>query len=77
MVVNNLYSVNDKAICILGSFGPILRLPMTCTRQIAQVSHSTSQIHIATAFHFFKVNILVLDLGVFMSEIPPTSISQQ
>ena len=30
---------------------------MTCTRQMAHVSHSTSQDHIATAFHFFKVNI--------------------
>lgn len=26
--------------------------------QIAHVSHSTSQLHIATAFHFFNVNIL-------------------
>jgi hypothetical protein len=31
---------------------------MTWTLQIAHVSHSTSQLHIATAFHFFKVNIL-------------------
>ena len=31
---------------------------MTWTRQIAHVSHSTSQLHIATAFHFFSVNIL-------------------
>lgn len=30
---------------------------MTCTLQIAQVSHSTSQLHMATAFHFFRVNI--------------------
>lgn len=34
------------------------RLPMTCTRQMAQVSHSTSQLHMATAFHFFSENIL-------------------
>lgn len=32
--------------------------PITWTRQIAQVSHSTSQLHMATAFHFFSVNIL-------------------
>lgn len=32
-------------------------LPMTCILQMAQVSHSTSQLHIATAFHFFRVNI--------------------
>lgn len=31
---------------------------MTCTRQMAQVSHSTSQLHMATAFHFFSENIL-------------------
>ena len=31
--------------------------PMTWTLQIAHVSHATSQLHIATAFHFFKVNI--------------------
>lgn len=37
---------------------PPLRLPMTCTRQMAQVSHSTSQLHMATAFHFFSENIL-------------------
>lgn len=27
------------------------------TRQMAQVSHSTSQLHIATAFHFFSVKM--------------------
>ena len=32
---------------------------ITCTLQIAQVSHSTSQLHIATAFHFFRVNSLL------------------
>lgn len=32
--------------------------PITWTLQMAQVSHSTSQLHIATAFHFFRVNIL-------------------
>lgn len=37
---------------------PGRRLPMTCTRQMAQVSHSTSQLHMATAFHFFSENIL-------------------
>lgn len=31
---------------------------MTCTRQMAHVSHSTSQLHMATAFHFFSENIL-------------------
>lgn len=31
--------------------------PMTCTLQMAQVSHSTSHCHIATAFHFFRVNM--------------------
>ena len=31
---------------------------ITWTRQIAQVSHSTSQLHTATAFHFFSVNKL-------------------
>ena len=36
----------------------IQHLPMTWTLHIAHVSHSTSQLHIATAFHFFKVNIL-------------------
>lgn len=41
---------------------------ITCTLQIAQVSHSTSQLHIATAFHFFNVNIfspfLLADLSM-------------
>ncbi len=31
---------------------------MTWTRQMAQVSHSTSQLHMAAAFHFFSENIL-------------------
>jgi len=31
-------------------------LPIICTRQMAQVSHSTSQLQTATAFHFFIVN---------------------
>ena len=30
----------------------------TWTLQMAHVSHSTSQLHIATAFHFLRVNIL-------------------
>ncbi len=30
---------------------------LTWTRQMAHVSHSTSQLHIATAFHFFSVNM--------------------
>merc|ERR550519_158061 len=33
---------------------------ITCTLHIAQVSHSTSQLHMATAFHFFSVNIFWL-----------------
>ena len=33
-----------------------MSIPITCTLHIAQVSHSTSQDHIATAFHFFRVN---------------------
>ena len=41
--------------------------PITWTRQIAHVSHFTSQDHIATAFHFFKVNIFSPDFGVFLS----------
>ena len=39
----------------------IINLPITWTLQIAQVSHSTSQDHIATAFHFFKVNNRCVD----------------
>jgi len=31
---------------------------ITWTLQMAHVSHSTSQLHMATAFHFFSVNIL-------------------
>lgn len=34
------------------------RLPITWTLQMAQVSHSTSQLHMATAFHFLRENIL-------------------
>lgn len=34
------------------------RLPITWTLQMAQVSHSTSQLHMATAFHFLSENIL-------------------
>merc|ERR550519_2841206 len=30
---------------------------ITCTLQMAQVSHSTSQDHMAIAFHFFSENI--------------------
>lgn len=33
--------------------------PMTCARHMAHSSHSTSQLHIATTFHFFNVNGLV------------------
>lgn len=40
---------------------------ITCTLQIAQVSHSTSQLHIATAFHFFSVNIFSPFLPVDLS----------
>lgn len=35
-----------------------LSLPITWTLQMAQVSHSTSQLHMATAFHFLRENIL-------------------
>ena len=39
--------------------GPrVLRLPITWTLQMAHVSHSTSQLHMATAFHFLRENIL-------------------
>lgn len=35
--------------------GPrLLRLPITWTLQMAHVSHSTSQLHMATAFHFLE-----------------------
>lgn len=36
----------------------VQRLPITWTLQMAQVSHSTSQLHMATAFHFLRENIL-------------------
>ena len=35
---------------------------ITWTRHMAQVSHSTSQLHIATAFHFFNVKSFQLQL---------------
>lgn len=39
--------------------GPrVQRLPITWTLQMAHVSHSTSQLHMATAFHFLRENIL-------------------
>lgn len=41
-----------------GSVPRALRLPITWTLQMAQVSHSTSQLHMATAFHFLRENIL-------------------
>lgn len=44
---------------------------ITWTLQIAQVSHSTSQLHIATRFHFLRVNIL----SVFWFASLSTSIS--
>ena len=37
----------------------ILRLISSVPYQIAQVSHSTSQLHMATTFHFFKVKSLL------------------
>ncbi|KAL0592937.1 hypothetical protein AAY473_037178 [Plecturocebus cupreus] len=36
----------------------VQRLPITWTLQMAHVSHSTSQLHMATAFHFLRENIL-------------------
>lgn len=45
------------------------RLPITWTLQMAQVSHSTSQLHMATAFHFLRENILSPpDLGPALPE---------
>lgn len=38
---------------------------MTCTRQMAQVSHSTSQLQIPTRFHFFKENTFDPDRSGF------------
>ena len=52
-------------------------LPMTWTRQIAHVSHSTSHDHIATAFHFFRENIFWIPCsleGVLSSGFASTSI---
>lgn len=52
---------------------------MTCTLQIAHVSHSTSHDHIATAFHFFKVNIFcpVWSLAGVLSSIVTSCTSTQ
>lgn len=49
----------NVGMCCFVSYSQIkyVYLPITCTLQMAQVSHSTSHCHIATAFHFFKVNI--------------------
>ena len=47
---------------------------MTWTRQMAHVSQSTSQDHIATAFHFFSVNSFPPVAGDFASSISPRSI---
>lgn len=44
---------------------------MTWTRQMAQVSHSTSQLHIATAFHFFRENIFS---GLSLSNLSQESV---
>jgi len=35
---------------------------------MAQVSHSTSQLHIATAFHFLRVNVFSLFFELLLSE---------
>jgi len=45
---------------------------ITWTLQMAQVSHSTSHDHIATAFHFFRVNIFSFLL--LSNSAPPMSI---
>jgi len=47
---------------------------ITWTLQIAQVSHSTSQLHIATAFHFFNVNMRPVSLLSASPVFSPSSI---
>ena len=39
---------------------------------MAQVSHSTSQDHMATAFHFLRVNMLP-ELLLFFAPLPPAA----
>ena len=65
-VTYNNYEMNDYILptqqhillvyCLPGNEDMHSNLPMTWTLQMAHVSHSTSQDHIATAFHFFNVN---------------------
>ena len=46
----------DSLESALDSAWHLKQASITCTRQMAHVSHSTSQLHIATAFHFLREN---------------------
>ena len=53
-----LHSPPTTPQCCLLSAWYLWQESLNWALQIAHVSHSTSQLHIATAFHCFKVNIL-------------------
>ena len=67
------FEADDSLESALDSAWHLKQASITCTRQMAHVSHSTSQLHIATAFHFFKVNSLlwfVSSIGILDSVFP-------
>ena len=51
------YNIPTQSSCLFSAWH-LRQASITWTLQMAHVSHSTSQLHMATAFHFLRENIL-------------------